>query len=93
VCEGSTIGRLLPVIGRSLALFRVRPLDGLNGDWARGSVMAASDFTVREIAKVLREHVDEETLEKIVNELFEIRGDKSFRETIEKLAHALKATL
>jgi len=55
--------------------------------------MAASDFTVREIAKVRREHVDEETIEKIVNELFEIRGDKSFRETIEKLAHALRATL
>jgi hypothetical protein len=55
--------------------------------------MAASDFTVRELAKVLREHVDEETIEKIVNDLFEIRGDKSFRETIEKLAHALRTTL
>jgi hypothetical protein len=30
-----------------------------------------------------------ETLEQIVNELLEIRGDKDFRDAIEKLVHAL----
>jgi hypothetical protein len=55
--------------------------------------MPESDATVREIAKVLRRHVDQETIEKIVSELFEIRGDKSFRDTIQKLAHALRTTL
>src|SRR5689334_647885 len=34
-------------------------------------------------SKVVRRHVDEETIEKIVDELFEIRGDKRFRDTIE----------
>ena len=32
-------------------------------------------------------------IEKILDELFETRGDKSFRDTIEKLAHALRARL
>jgi hypothetical protein len=54
--------------------------------------MPQSDAAMREIAKVVRRHVDQETIEKIVDELFEIRGDKSFRDTIEKLAHALKTT-
>jgi hypothetical protein len=32
----------------------------------------------------------QKTLEQIVNELLEIRGDKDFRDTIERLAHALR---
>src|SRR4029434_891352 len=54
--------------------------------------MPQSDAAMREIAKVVRRHVDQETIEKIVDELFEIRSDKSFRDTIEKLAQALKTT-
>ena len=54
--------------------------------------MPESDAAVRVIAKVLRRHVDQQTIEKIVDELFEIRGDKNFRATIEKLAHALRTT-
>ena len=51
--------------------------------------MAASDATVREIAKALRRHVDQQTLEKVINDLLDVPGDKSFRDTIEQLAHAL----
>jgi hypothetical protein len=52
--------------------------------------MALSDAGAREIAKVLRRHVASTTLEQIVNELLEIRGDKDFRDFIETLVHALR---
>jgi hypothetical protein len=55
--------------------------------------MAVSDAAVREIAKVLRKHVDQRTLKKVLEELIDIRGDRSFRDTIETLAHELKAKL
>ena len=51
--------------------------------------MPASDDTIREIAKALRRHVDAATLEKIVNELLDVPGNRSFRETIEALAREL----
>jgi hypothetical protein len=38
--------------------------------------MAASDDTVRDIVNVLRRHVDEATLEKIINELLDVPGNK-----------------
>ena len=43
----------------------------------------------REIAKVLHKF-DQKTLAQVVDELFEIRGDKDFREIIKKLVHALR---
>ena len=52
--------------------------------------MALSDSAARETAKVLRKHVDQEALAQIIDELLEIRGDKDFREIIEKLVHALR---
>ena len=54
--------------------------------------MPLSETSAREIANVLRRHVGKETLEQIVNELLEIRGDKDFRDTIERLVHALGIT-
>jgi hypothetical protein len=51
--------------------------------------MAASDDTVRDIVNVLRRHVDEATLEKIINEFLDVPGNKSFRDTIEILAREL----
>ena len=54
--------------------------------------MAASDATVHEIAKALRRHVDQQTLEKVINDLLDVPGDKSFRDTVEKLAHDLRTT-
>ena len=51
--------------------------------------MTASNDTIREIAKALRRHVDAATLEKIVNELLDVPGNKSCRDTIEALAREL----
>ena len=51
--------------------------------------MPASNNTIREIAKALRRHVDAATLEKIVNELLDVPGNRSFREAIEALAREL----
>ena len=48
-----------------------------------------SNDTIREIAKALRLHVDAATLEKIVNELLDVPGNKSFRDAIEALAREL----
>jgi hypothetical protein len=49
-----------------------------------------SDAAAREIAKVLRKHVGQKALVQIIDELLETRGDKDFREVIEKLVHALR---
>ena len=52
--------------------------------------MPLSDSAAREIAKVLRKHVAQGTLDEIAAELVEIRGDKDFRDMIETLVHALR---
>jgi len=52
--------------------------------------MAASDHTVREILRVIRKHLDQATLEKIMDELLDVPGNESFRETIQKLAEAVQ---
>ena len=52
--------------------------------------MALSDAAAREIAKVLRKHVGMKALEQVVTELVEIPGDKDFRDSIERLIHALR---
>jgi proline dehydrogenase len=54
----------------------------------RGNIPASND-AMREIAKALRRHVDAATLEKIVNELLDVRGNRDFREAIEELAREL----
>jgi len=54
--------------------------------------MPLSDAALREIAQVLRKHVAPGTLDEIAAELVEIRGDKNFRDTIERLVHALRMT-
>jgi hypothetical protein len=49
--------------------------------------MAASDDdTVRDIAKALRRHVDRAALERVINDLLDLPGNKTFRDTVEKLA-------
>src|SRR5262245_15080215 len=54
--------------------------------------MPLSDAALREIAKVLQKHIAPSTLDEIGAELVEIRGDKEFRDTIERLVHALRMT-
>ena len=39
-----------------------------------------SNDTIREIVKILRRHVDAATLEKVVNELLDIPGNRDFSE-------------
>jgi len=52
--------------------------------------MALSDAAAREIAIVLRDHIDLDALNRIIDELLEIRGNKDFRDSIESLVHALR---
>jgi hypothetical protein len=52
--------------------------------------MAASYETVKAIYKAVRRHVTDEQLEKIVNDLRQIPGNKSFRDTIKRLAEAVE---
>ena len=54
--------------------------------------MALSDAAAREIATVLRDHVDLEALDRVIDELLEIRGDKDFPDTIERFVYALRMT-
>ena len=48
-----------------------------------------SDDSIREIVKAFPRHVDAATLEKIVNELLDIPGNRDFRNAIEELAREL----
>ena len=52
--------------------------------------MAISEQTAREIVKVIRKHVDQPTLDKILEELKEVRGDKGFRDTVELFAYLVR---
>ena len=51
--------------------------------------MAVSNDAIREIAKALRRHVDAATLERVVNQLLDIPGNRDFRATIEALVREL----
>ena len=52
--------------------------------------MPLSDAAAREIAKVLRKRVGMKAIEQIVEELLEARGDKDFRDSIERFVPALR---
>ena len=54
--------------------------------------MPRADDTIREIAKVLRRHVEKRTLERIVNDLLDVPGDRSFRDAIEQIAQKVRDT-
>ena len=51
--------------------------------------MDGSKDPVLEIGKVLRKHVDRATLEKVIEDLQDVPGNKSFRDAIERLSHEL----
>jgi hypothetical protein len=48
--------------------------------------MDGSKDTVQEIGKVLRKHVDRPTLQKAIEHLQDVPGNKSFRDAIERLS-------
>jgi hypothetical protein len=54
---------------------------------------AIRSASLREIAKILRRHVDKPTLERIINDLLDVPGDKTFRDNVERIAHELTKTL
>jgi hypothetical protein len=51
--------------------------------------VTTSNDAMREISKALRRHVQTATLEQIVNELFDVPGNRDFRAAIEELAREL----
>ena len=51
--------------------------------------MDGSKDPLLEIGKVLRKHVDRTILEKVIEELQDVPGNKSFRDAIERLCHEL----
>jgi len=53
--------------------------------------MTLSDTALHEIANVFRQNVDQKTLEKVIDDLLDIRGDKNFRDTIATLTRELEA--
>ena len=48
--------------------------------------MTLSDAALREIAEVFRKHVDQESLEKVVDDLLDSRGELRRTNTTEKRA-------
>jgi len=40
--------------------------------------MKASNDPIREVVDILRRHIDQDTLEKIANELLEVRATRAF---------------
>ncbi len=47
--------------------------------------MAASKSTVEQVLEVILKHVSKETALKIIEELTSVPGNKSFRDTIERM--------
>jgi hypothetical protein len=56
----------------------------------RGDAMEVTDATLRAILSVVRKHVDQSTLDRIIEELLDLRGDKKFRDTVEFIARELR---
>lgn len=48
--------------------------------------MVASYDTVEQVYRAVRRHVTDEQMEAIVDDLLQISGNKSFRDTIKRLA-------
>jgi hypothetical protein len=54
--------------------------------------MVASQDTVVAIYRAVRNHVTDEQMEKIINDLLQVQGNQSFRHTIIRLAALDAAT-
>jgi hypothetical protein len=52
--------------------------------------MEVSDATLREITRIIRKHVDQPTLDRIIEELLDVPGNKSFREIVEAIERELR---
>ena len=47
--------------------------------------MVASNNTIAETLKVVRRHVNDTTLERILSDLLEVRGNAPFEETVQRM--------
>jgi hypothetical protein len=52
--------------------------------------MEGSDTPLYEIMRLFRKHVDQSTLDRIAEELLDLRGDKKFRDTVEIIAREIR---
>lgn len=52
--------------------------------------MVASNDSIEQVVQVVLNHVDATTAREIVKDLLEIPGNKSFRETVSRIADRLK---
>jgi hypothetical protein len=52
--------------------------------------MPISEQTAREVVAIVRKHVDQPTLDKIIEDLQEVRGDKNFRDAVELFARLIR---
>ena len=52
--------------------------------------METSDRAVRDLIRVIRRHVDQPTLDRIVEELLDEPGNKSFRDMVETFARVIR---
>jgi hypothetical protein len=56
------------------------------------TAVTASFDTIRKVYKAVRKHVTDAQMEKIIDDLLQVQGNQSFRETIKRLA-TLDATV
>lgn len=47
-------------------------------------------YDAREIMRIVRKYVDQATLDRIVEELLDVPGNKSFRDTVEIIAREIR---
>ena len=48
--------------------------------------MAASYETIDKVFEIIKKHVDDDVFKAIITDLMEVKGNSSFRETINRLA-------
>jgi len=53
-------------------------------------MVASNDTTVRLIYEVLKRHVSDDQMQAIIEDLMNVPGNKSFRDTIERLRDTIK---
>jgi hypothetical protein len=52
--------------------------------------MPIREETARQIVAALRKHLDQATLEKILDDVMELRGDKEFRDAVNLFARLIR---
>ena len=53
--------------------------------------MVASVDTITQVIQVVRKHVSDETMQVIIQELLQVPGNKSFQDTVQRMADLTKS--